>query len=86
MCIFEVAEVLWLRRIRGSNLARLDLQPRLSKASTREQLFVCPPCQHQATSQCARSTRSDLHSGQLGGWTSGFCFFGSERTMMYVLT
>jgi hypothetical protein len=40
MCIFEIAEVLWLCGIRGSNLTRPDLESGFAETSARQELFI----------------------------------------------
>lgn len=89
MRILEVAEVLCFGRVRGPDLARLDLKLRLTESTATKEFVVW-----RRNVSIARVTGATpvnwwghLHGGHLSGRTRGFCFLGSpERIAKIVAT
>lgn len=81
MRVLEMAEVLCFRRVRGSDLARLDLKFGLSKSAAAEEFVVWRKNVSNARLIGVTPVNwwGDLHGGHLSGRTRGFCFLGSPE-------
>ena len=84
MRVLEMAEVLCFRRVRGSDLARLDLKFGLPKSAAAEEFVVWRKNVSNARLIGVTPVNwwGDLHGGHLSGRMRGFCFLGSPERIV----